>query len=224
MISISPGGRFGMWEALEGSGGKDAKGKILCRCDCGTVRQVRVGNLVQGLTTGCGCKRLEGNAARLRKHGHKSDRLYQTWVDMLGRCYNPNFRNFVDYGGRGITVCDEWTSFDRFRADVGPHPGEGFSIDRVDNDGGYEPSNVKWSTKKEQNGNTRRSVHVTLDGVTKTGLDWSKELGMNHSTVYYRIKKARPLGIPDEVAIRSSRNEFRKLLADITPAKLLTNS
>lgn len=212
MNSVNPGDRFGMWVASESSEGKRAREKILCQCDCGEIRHVNLGNLTNGLTTGCGCKRLADNAARLRKHGYKSDLLYQTWLDMMGRCYNPNFCNFEHYGARGVKVCDEWASFEGFREAMEPHPGRGFSIDRRDNDGDYQPSNVRWSTQKEQTRNTRRNVLMTLDGVTRVALDWSEKLGIPHSTIYYRIKKSRPLGISDEVAIRASPEEFRRII------------
>ena len=113
---------------------------------------------------------------------------YQAWVNIKRRCLNPNDREFPYYGGRGITVCERWeTSFENFYEDMGGRPKECNSIDRIDNNRGYEPGNCRWSTQTEQAGNRRSSIMVTIGGVTRNVSDWSKHFGIAREVVYARI-------------------------------------
>jgi hypothetical protein len=118
---------------------------------------------------------------------------------MIQRCTNPNTKQFKDYGGRGITVCDEWLSFDAFLRDMGEKP-DGLLIDRIDNDAGYSKQNCKWSSRREQQSNQRRTWHLTVGGVTKPLADWVRERGgLYPALVRNRITKGwsveRALGI-----------------------------
>jgi hypothetical protein len=112
--------------------------------------------------------------------------LYTGYLDMFARCNNPNNDQYKDYGGRGIRVCERWNNFQTFVADVGKRP-RGKTLDRIDNDGHYEPGNCKWSTKKEQSRNSRRNVLLTFEGRTQIAIDWASELGINISTLYKRL-------------------------------------
>jgi hypothetical protein len=135
----------------------------VCRCDCGADAEVRAGALVAGRQVSCGCLQSERTAARnvaAARHGHASkdgaSPEYKAWGGIKRRCYNPSDREFHNYGGRGITVCDRWRdSFDAFLADVGTRPSPRHSIDRIDNDRGYEPGNVRWATRETQERNKR---------------------------------------------------------------------
>jgi hypothetical protein len=129
--------------------GKKSHVLWLCRCDCGAERLVLDSNLRRGQPNSCGCRRI--------KHGHargRQTRVYKIWASMKQRCYNPNHPRYVDWGGRGICVCERWHSFANFFADMGePPPGK--TIDRCNNDGNYEPGNCKWATCSEQRRNQR---------------------------------------------------------------------
>lgn len=111
---------------------------------------------------------------------------------MKSRCHNKNDKGFKDYGERGIAVDDSWRGaggFARFLAHIGPRPSAAHSLDRIVNDRGYEPGNVRWATKLTQMRNTRHNVNITLDGRTQCLTDWCKELGRNYKAVHLRIKK-----------------------------------
>lgn len=128
------------------------------------------------------------------KHGMSRTQEYTIWIGMKVRCYNPKAINFHEYGGRGIIVCDEWRDdFSAFLRDVGPRPGRGYSIDRIDNDGNYEPGNVRWVTMRQQSNNTRRNVRLTHDGKTLTFAQWARELGINVNTIKKRYYDCRPI-------------------------------
>lgn len=114
-----------------------------------------------------------------------SNKMYQSWCKMKSRCNNPNNPAYKNYGARGIKVCDRWQDFDKYIEDMGHRP-EGMTLERIDNDKGYYPENCRWATKAEQNRNTRKNRHFTLDGVTKILSDWVKESDVKPSTVYQR--------------------------------------
>jgi hypothetical protein len=112
---------------------------------------------------------------------------YGIWFNMLRRCEDHADRRYASYGGRGIRVCERWHDFKSFLADIGRRPSPDYSLDRIDNDGNYEPSNCRWATRDQQIRNTRRSHPVTVDGVTKNLIDWARESGISHPTLYRRL-------------------------------------
>lgn len=166
-----------------------------CRCECGNEIATRSSSLRGGLTQSCGCYKREVNAevmattGLLNTHGMTESVEYAAWANMKDRCGNPQHRQWPDYGGRGITVCDRWLhSFENFYQDMGPRPA-GMSIDRIDNDSGYFPENCRWATKKQQ-GNNRRKTHlVSFAGKTQTIAQWADELGVKYETLRARLKR-----------------------------------
>ena len=163
-----------------------------CKCDCGNDVVVYKNSLINGHTKSCGCFKREVNSNTATKHGMSRTRIYKTWEDMIKRCYNKSSNNYYRYGGRGITVFDEWLEFENFYKYVSklPHYNEsGYSFDRIDNDGNYEPENVRWADNETQANNKSTNYYVTYNDKTQTIAQWSKETNIPTSTLRYRIRK-----------------------------------
>ena len=127
-----------------------------------------------------------------KKYGVHKNPLYKAYASMRGRVCNENDPQYKDYGGRGIRICSRWTEpdgvgFQNFLDDMGPRP-DGFTLDRIDNDGNYEPGNCRWATRAEQVRNRRNNIQVTLDGRTMVLKDWCAELGVGYNTVRRRVR------------------------------------
>jgi hypothetical protein len=154
------GQRFGMWMVLHPT---RAHTRWWCRCDCGAERDVVRINLTQGYSKSCGCRQSEVASKALTKHGYcRADSPYLSeyaiWSSMRTRCRNPRATGYENYGGRGIDVCERWQTFENFLADMGPRPTPKHSLDRIDNDGNYEPSNCRWASREAQARNQRRYI------------------------------------------------------------------
>lgn len=156
-IRILTGQRFGRLTVIGGYE-RNSRGRVVwrCRCDCGGTKVTRPHSLLHGITASCGCLHKERCSQAATIHGHTSHAqwsgTYISWAQMIQRCTYPKHNRFHRYGGRGISVCQRWRKFENFLADMGERP-PGLSIDRRNNDGNYEPSNCKWSTRKEQAAN-----------------------------------------------------------------------
>lgn len=156
--------------------------RLLCRCSCGNEKIVRLDHLKSGRIVSCGCYQSEIRGQSNKKHGMKNTRVYRCWCNMKTRCYNPSYIEFDRYGGRGISVCDEWQTFEPFYEwAMANGYRDGLTIDRIDNDGNYEPGNCKWSTQREQALNRRTNAMITHNEVTKHISEWDKEIGATKS-------------------------------------------
>lgn len=184
------GVRFGMLTAISEAerwpraGRRLGRRQWLCRCDCGNETIVLMENLVTENTSSCGCA--EGRWT----HGMSTQPLFPTWCAMIYRCYSTGHEAYAHYGGRGIGVCNRWRdSFEAFVSDMGPKPSESHSLDRIDNDGDYEPNNCRWATPAQQARNTSRSVMLTMHGETLCQLDWAARLGLSRTTILARLRR-----------------------------------
>lgn len=172
---------------------EDSEARWRCRCECGREIDVLRMNLVKGHQRSCGCLRQELNTPHGGAKRGQKDPAYYAWVQMRQRCNNPRSLKFPLYGGRGVKVCSRWDDFVTFRADVGERPSPTHTLDRIDNDGDYEPGNVRWATPAEQGQNRRHSrlgsrrLLITALGQTKTATEWAQELGGHRGLIQDRL-------------------------------------
>jgi AP2 domain len=152
-ISINEGQRFGRLIVIEEVDGQEHR-CFRCECDCGRIKDVRLSHLTMGKVLSCGCYSRD----RKTKHGMYGSSIYRRWNQMLQRCENPNSKEFHNYGGRGIKVCKRWHDFRNFVADVGLPSQPDYELDRIDNDRGYEPGNIRWTTQAIQIRNQRKRL------------------------------------------------------------------
>lgn len=180
-----------------------------CLCKCGQTKWIRQSHLVQSMVRSCGCMRYVWVAEKLRtryiKHGLSKTRMYNTWKAMKDRCLNPDHKIYRHYGGRGIKVCERWmSSFENFLSDMGYKPTR-CVLDRIDNDGDYEPGNCRWSTPKESATNRRTTHWIMVDGVKMSMSEAARVRGMRPGTLSERLRK----GIPDQVALSTPVQRYR---------------
>ena len=153
---IKPGDKYHRWTVISKDEQKTIRTKWICLCDCGNKKLVQSNHLTSGASKSCGCLLAQKNIELRQTHGLSKSRIYRIWRNMINRCHYEKYAERHLYGGRGIIVCDRWRySFENFLLDMGI-PDDCMSIDRIDVDGNYEPSNCKWSTAKEQAANRRK--------------------------------------------------------------------
>jgi hypothetical protein len=184
---------FGRLTVLHSIPKKSTAARFMCRCSCGRLHEADGAVLRRGGIQSCGCLQRE----KPRSHGLTYHPLYHCWYNMLDRCNDTTNRQYADYGGRGITVCEEWqgpTGLAQFVSDMGECP-PGRSIERIDNDGPYCKSNCRWATRSEQQRNRRDSLIITYNGRSGTVSDWARWVGISTGTILYRLKVGRPLNV-----------------------------
>jgi hypothetical protein len=198
---------------------KNEKGKQtrwLCKCDCGKEKTIIGVHLTNGMSKSCGCMQKEIVSKIKTINGLNSkSRLYKIFCGMKQRCYNTNEKAYHNYGGRGITVCDEWLNNTLLFIAWAKSNGykNNLTIERINNDKGYSPDNCKWATRKEQNRNRRDNVFITFKKETKNLIDWAEYLNMNHHTIMNRIKSGWT--VKDALTVkpvvgRNQTNKYRK--------------
>jgi hypothetical protein len=191
--------KFGRLTVIEFVGSKNKRRMWKCQCECGNTTIVSTSDLATGNTTSCGCKHKElyhKHSVEMKTHGMTNTRLYHCWTDMKQRCTNPKNAHFKYYGGRGIKVCEEWnnsTNFIEWALKNGYR--DDLTLDRINVNGNYEPSNCRWATIKEQANNKTNNVFYTHNGETLTLAQWCERLGLNSQCISSKVHKQNiPLG------------------------------
>lgn len=172
----------------------DSRGQAywICKCDCGNARVVRAGHLRNGATQSCGCMKREKTSISNSTHHMSDTRLYDIWQGIKARTERPTNPAYRNYGGRGIKLCEEWHDPYAFMewANLNGYS-EGLTIDRIDVNGNYEPSNCRWITRSEQCCNKRNTIRITLDGQTRTLVEWCNITGCSYMKAYKRYRKGK---------------------------------
>lgn len=163
-------------------------GTYVCKCDCGNVSEVRPDDLKAGRVVSCGCYQAELVGNRCRKHGKYRSRTYRVWAAMKSRCLYSGSTFYHRYGGRGIRVCERWMDFENFYLDMGDAP-NGYSIDRINNNGDYEPLNCRWANQIQQSNNMERNKFIEFNGEKLTYSQWARKTGLKTHIVRYRHLK-----------------------------------
>lgn len=189
MVKIDlTGKRFGNLVVLYDTGIRSKHGEIywMCKCDCGNLTRVQGKHLRSGNIKSCGCKRFEA----CKTHGQTNTRLYNIWCTMKARCIRKTSQKYNRYGGRGIKICDEWKNFEPFYNWSMSHGyNENLSIDRIDNNGNYEPSNCRWATAVQQANNTSENRIIEYKGEKMTISEASRKYNVSYKLLYKRIKR-----------------------------------
>ncbi|MGE6612526.1 hypothetical protein ACQKFG_18590 [Peribacillus sp. NPDC076916] len=207
------GQKIKMFTVLELSNEKDKNGKKKwkCQCECGNIRYILAQDLMREKgQKSCGCNRIQSIREARITHGMSDTRLYDIWIAMKSRCENPKNTNYHHYGGREIKVCNEWREFENFMEwALNNGYTDELSIDRIDVNGDYEPSNCQWVTQKVQMNNTRRTKKLTYDGVTMSLTMWAEEVGISQQTLTQRIKSG--WSIDKALTTPTRRNKEKQL-------------
>ena len=213
-LFVESGQRYGRLLVLATEKRKDGQWNrtfAKCVCDCGTFRVIRMKELKNGHTSSCGCLHKELMSLKFTTHGKTKRRAYRVWAAMKERCGDENAKGYNNYGGRGIRVCEEWESFESFWSHISKlfPVGEddilkGLSLERIDNDGDYCPSNVRLATRSEQGKNTRRTHFLVFNGERLCLLDWCRRMNLPYDAIRRRLKR----GVPVDVALTKPLRPF----------------
>lgn len=189
------GMKFGRLTVIERAENRKSRTFWLCKCDCGSLKPVNSIDMMGGRIISCGCIRNENIIKFNTTHGLAHTRLNSIWKSMRKRCLNPNSSSYESYGGRGITICEEWKNDCRCFYDWAIANGyaDNLTIDRIDNNKGYSPENCRFATMREQANNTRHNVFLEFEGNKMTIAQWAREINVNISTVWARIKRGCPI-------------------------------
>ena len=190
--SIKAGDKFGRLTAVKIANKSGHSYKWLFECECGNKKEIDIYSVLNNKTKSCGCLQVERARIRNSTHGAcrngKSSRLYGIWQQMRNRCFSPKTKSYKNYGARGIKVCDEWLKFENFQEwAINNGYADDLSIDRIDNDGNYEPSNCRWADIYTQANNKRRNVYYEAFGEKHTLTEFSRIYGINWATLYRRV-------------------------------------
>jgi len=180
---------FGRLEALFYAGRVNGKPSWACKCECGTLTVTVTKQLLRGLTRSCGCLQVDRSKEVNTIHGMRKTVVYKRWQGIMTRCMNGNSKDFARYGGIGRGICKRWRSFENFLEDMGEPPSREHTIERVDNNRGYEPGNCVWVLSHQQNRNRLDNVVVEVNGVKLIAVDWDRKLGRYRGTTAKRIRK-----------------------------------
>jgi hypothetical protein len=215
------GQRFGRLTVSAVAYKRKKKTYVHCLCECGKETVALIEHLQSGHTTSCGCYNAECIGGRRRTHGLSASREYRIWQGMHARCNNLELEKYHCYGGRGIRVCERWASFAAFIEDMGMSSSPKHEIERIDNNGHYEPGNCRWATRKEQMRNTRKNRLITFRGETLPLIVWSERTGLSVSAITHRLK----VGWSVELALTTPLDVCRKRgWPDGTPSKVSTDN
>lgn len=190
-------GRLTVVSRTENTAAGKARWNVLCAC--GTAKVCTAADLRRGSARSCGCLQREGAAARQTSHGMSAHPAYAVWASMKRRCNDPAHPAWANYGGRGIQVCNAWDSFPQFWADMRSTYASGLTLDRVDNDAGYCPSNCRWATNTVQNNNRRGTLVLNTPVGPMTVSEAAQRYGLSRSTLHYRYNA----GAPPEALVRT---------------------
>lgn len=205
---IKPGDQFERWTVLGmpfTTNRPKSTSVVVCQCECGEVAVVYQGSLLKGASKSCGCLNRDAHIKHGLTHSGKTGRLYKCWEGMRARCGRVTDPSYARYGGRGISVCEEWACVETF---AGWAMGNGYddskTLDRINNDGNYEPSNCRWATPKEQGRNRSDNKHVVAFGETKLLCEWAedKRCKVKPVTLKYRLRNGWP---PEKAISQPSR-------------------
>lgn len=222
-LEILPGARFGRLtvvrelDRVHTSGGQ-SKRVFLLFCDCGKETTARIETLVRGCTRSCGCFHSERIIDRNLKHGMSETRMYKTWANMIQRCTNPRVTHYKSYGGRGIKVCERWMNFDNFYEDTKEIYNDNLTIDRINVDGDYEPSNIRWITNQENCLNKRNTVKTEYEGKERTLKEVAELTGIKYDTIHGRVTQGKDVHYE-----RAQRHEFRGQMLTLREISTLLN-
>lgn len=183
------GYQWDKWTIAADLGLRDGMGWWLIRCECGREREVNVSRLGEGVWCDCHPR----HSPAIKTHGMTGTRTYRIWQGMLNRCYNSTMSGYERYGGKGVRVCDRWFAFDAFLADMEGECPEGWSIDRIDGNGNYEPGNCRWADRFTQANNRLDRRTIDFDGLRLTVSGWAERLGISHSALTARLGRGWPL-------------------------------